>query len=88
MRCKVGDLALIISSIIPENNGKLVRCIRLVDPDEFNFRTDLGPLWEIDTIVGTINGDRVPFIFDCRLMPIRPMPDEALEQPAERSVSV
>ena len=86
MRCKAGDLALVVSSSVPENNGKLVRCIRLVDAAEEGYRTDRGPIWETDTMTRSSRGKIDPFMFDCYLMPIRPLPGEPIEDITERPI--
>lgn len=56
MNCKQGDLAVMVRSRAG-NEGKIVRCIRLVEPGLYPMSTGiparleaaLGPWWEVDT---------------------------------------
>ena len=86
MNCKPGDLALVVSSVVPQNNGKVVQCVRLVNPAAHGYRRDRGPLWETDTITLSSHGHLDPFMFDCHLMPIRPLPGEPIEDITERPI--
>jgi hypothetical protein len=78
MRCKAGDLAMCIGKS-GRNSGKMVTCLHLEDPP-FEMQ-DPGPVWRIDrnlTWAFSNGGGSVeaPYAEDCRLIPIRPDPDE------------
>lgn len=74
MNCKPGDLAVIVRSYAG-NEGKIVRCIRLVDyvcwgrPDGSEV---VAPTWKIDRELRGCRGDVSDQIEDSLLSPIRP----------------
>lgn len=76
LRCKPGQLAMIIKSSVG-NEGKVVRCLRLRPHSEFNFPTEFGPVWEVDTLLLTSHGNWVPAMYDAWLMPLN---DEMVKQ--------
>lgn len=74
MNCKQGDLAIIVRAYNPENLGKIVTCIRLIQPR--NWREPNGsiseePTWEIDIPLRGFSGNASPLICDFQLRPIR-----------------
>lgn len=87
MKCKVGDLALVVGGVI-ENIGKTVTCIAIVsDAEKAAHRPVLrtkGILWRIDTKIswykinpenGQVIGlcpDKLPLCPDHDLMPLSP----------------
>jgi len=75
MNCKPGDLALVVRAALPENVGKVVRCLEIAPAGTEHFDPDEGPVWHIDRKLPTIWGRLVPYAFDRRLMPIRPSED-------------
>lgn len=70
LRCKPGDLAIVVRSLAG-NEGKIVRCIRFLGDVKF-INGDVLPSWEID---GSLIGNRglpTSKVPDCFLHPIRP----------------
>lgn len=82
MRCRQGDLAIIVRSAAHTNHGKMVKCLELLE-DGTAFKLDKGyiglkegPYWRIDRTItlyvrelgGWIVGD---LIKDSYLRPIR-----------------
>ena len=67
LNCKQGDLAVIVRSMAG-NEGKIVRCLRLVfDPSHYFD----GPRWLIDREVPHSTRGTVRTIADCALRPLR-----------------
>jgi hypothetical protein len=87
LRCRPGDLALVLRS---PDWGKLVTCIELIGEDEritFGIGDDNGPVWRIDRKCMWADWGRggleipLPYAPDSALMPIRPEPDPLDEEP-------
>lgn len=77
MRCKVGDLAIIVRSVAG-NEGKIVRCLELVE--DFQWLNADGSesteaAWRIDREIPTWKGRLTVFAKDRYLRPIRPDAD-------------
>lgn len=67
MRCKQGDLAVIVKSGAG-NEGKVVRCLEFLgDIDGF----EIGGRWRIDQTVWTRFGELVSHVADRQLKPLR-----------------
>jgi len=83
MNCKPGDLAVFVRSMAG-NEGKIVRCIRLATEDELSrtgFNQKDGPVWVVDQAMNcTSPGVRLPLGKDRNLRPIRPQPDDAVDE--------
>lgn len=47
-RCKPGDMAIVIDAQNADNIGLIVRVRSLHNPEQANFRVDLGPVWTCD----------------------------------------
>lgn len=82
MNCKPGDLAIIIKSAAG-NEGKIVRCLRLLPNCHWYDKTGKTfsePSWEIDSKIKAFNGKSITVATDSQLRPIRNNPgeDEAL----------
>lgn len=85
LRCKQGDLAIVVGSFWPENNGKVVKCLEFLGDDvsRFGTTTPLKDWWLIDRslTVGSGNGGRhgeYTLAADSVLLPISP-PDNMKE---------
>ncbi len=81
LRCKPGDLALVVKG--PLNSGKLVRVIALEDPPASHMilRCHRGETWRVDQLMhwGVVPGQSLyqwPHAPDSCLLPIRPEPDD------------
>ena len=86
MNCKPGDLAVFVRSKAG-NEGKIVRCIRLATSEEIDrwYHTDKrGPVWLIDQLVVRMYGTSAPLALDVNLRPIRPQPDDAVDEVIQR----
>lgn len=75
MRCKQGDLAIIVKSYAG-NEGKIVRCVKFIGDRSKVYPDGLTRIekncWEIDTHLNTINkGSLSVEVGDNRLRPIR-----------------
>jgi hypothetical protein len=86
MRCRVGDLALVIRDT---DAGKVVTCVALADESErskLGMGDHNGPVWRIDRDCMWADHSRggleipLPYCPDSALMPIRPEPDEEHEE--------
>lgn len=74
MRCKVGDLAVIVSSTYaPQHIGKVVTCVRLHIFDGIEF-------WEIEKPLDNPRGIPYWAVADRRLFPIRDPGDDARDE--------
>lgn len=69
MRCKPGDLAVVVRSYAG-NEGKIVRCVRYAGLVNWRHSGRL-PTWEIDQDLPGFGGHMSPFIADSQLRPIR-----------------
>lgn len=82
MRCKVGDLAVVVGSDC--NDGKIVRCQRVVQRGRIlrvDGRIVEGPVWIVEPQLISWDGETVaPHVPDSYLRPIRDNPgaDETL----------
>lgn len=82
MNCKQGDLAIVVRSSAG-NEGKIVRCLRLiksiiwVDVDGKGSRH---PTWEIDVLLPDWSGIFTNYICDYQLRPIRDPGDDAVDE--------
>jgi hypothetical protein len=86
LRCRPGDLALVLRS---PDWGKIVTCIELIGEDEritFRIGDGKGPVWRIDRECMWADWSHgglevpLPFAPDAALMPIRPEPDPLDEE--------
>jgi hypothetical protein len=79
LNCKQGDLAVIVRSSAG-NEGKVVRCLRLVRQQRFECRltgfSEVADSWETDTMMFGSDGRRDCFVADRNLRPIRDNPGE------------
>lgn len=82
MRCRVGDMALIVESCAG-NEGKIVQCLELAGlqgclaPDG---QVEEGAVWRIDQMLPSWSGTLGHHILDSQLRPLRdPGPDEVDE---------
>jgi hypothetical protein len=91
LRCRPGDLALVIRD---SDAGKVVTCIELADESERSKlgMCDLnGPVWRIDRDCmwadHSSGGLEIPLPYcpDSALMPIRPEPDGEHEESAQET---
>ena len=72
MNCKPGDLAVIVRSFAG-NEGKIVRCIEVVQSHDFSGLSVLGgPRWLIDRPVPLLLCGFTRTVADAALRPIRP----------------
>lgn len=89
MKCKVGDMALVVRSTAG-NEGKTVTCIRhFRGPTIFKWQGKVihlveGDWWELDRslnmmIEDVVYPDHSPFAMDTQLMPIGDAPKEEVE---------
>lgn len=90
LNCKQGDLAIVVKSYAG-NEGKIVRCIRLIPAGFGRFRESLGPLWEVDVELNIVdeNGLKRPPVkiaTDAHLRPIKPL-DELDDVTRDEEVS-
>lgn len=74
MNCKPGDLAIVVKSYTNQE-GMIVRCIRLVDHKYFPGDV----VWLIDKSLKRGN-----WIHDDQLRPIRPQPDDAVDEMVQK----
>ena len=92
MRCKPGDLAVVVKSTAG-NEGKIVRCIRLMtsqECDAFGYRR--GPIWKVEGVLKThrYNGTEWALTDCCPdeiLSPIRDPGDDAVDETLVRKTS-
>jgi hypothetical protein len=47
MKCKLGDLALVIDAVNPENIGRIVSVVRLQNNEDELKIQDLGIIWHV-----------------------------------------
>jgi hypothetical protein len=79
LRCKVGDLAVIVKSAAG-NEGKIVRVVKFVGQAPSNH-VPYNDMWEIDRKLPTNKGNLIDQISDSMLRPIQDsdLDDEALD---------
>jgi hypothetical protein len=73
MNCKQGDLAIVVKSEAG-NEGKIVRCVRLIGERDLIGRSGdvlRGAVWEIDVPLPDWGGRLFPTVSDDQLRPIR-----------------
>jgi hypothetical protein len=84
LRCRSGDLALVLRST---DAGKLVTCLALITEQEratIGIADHNGPVWRIDRECVWNDWDEgvmLPYCPDSALLPIRPEPDPLDEEP-------
>ena len=74
MRCKQGDLAIVVKSKAG-NEGKVLTCLKLATPEdlEAHFLHSDVPVWHVDVLIkNKTNGRSYKFVRDQNLKPIRP----------------
>ncbi len=85
MNCKKNEFAVVIKGL---STGKFCTVLRLATYDEaaeLGFRIDLdGPLWLTDREFLNTWGTFDPYMFDSYLRPIRPQPDDAVDEVIQR----
>ena len=83
MNCKQGDVAVIVRSYAG-NEGKIVRCLRLLKNDMawvgIDGITEKFPTWEIDRQLKGWKGDTSCYVADYKLRPIRDPGDDATDE--------
>ena len=75
LNCTVGDLAIMVRSEAG-NEGKIVRCVRLVGKKNVVLRDKrivASWVWKIDSLLPSWSGEASNRIEDCLLRPIRPL---------------
>ena len=76
LNCKQGDLAIVVYSVCG-NEGKIVRCLKLLPAGHDQSNPKLGPLWEVDVELNRVMAggakDLVRLAPDSALRPIRPL---------------
>ena len=75
LNCKAGDLAIVVRSQAG-NEGKIVRCVRLVGERNILLRDGrmvTSWVWEIDSLLPSWGGQVSNLVEDCLLRPIRPL---------------
>ena len=77
LNCKQGDLAIVVHSMCG-NEGKIVRCLKLLPAGHGRAHPKLGPLWEVDVelnrvLVSGAKGSPARMVPDSALRPIRPL---------------
>lgn len=86
MNCKPGDLAIIVKSWAG-NEGKIVQCVKylgiLATSDAFGNTTN-EPCWAIDRPLQDAVGGVDNILCDDQLRPIRPQPDDAVDEVIQR----
>lgn len=97
MRCKPGDLAVVVRSSCG-NEGRVVKCLRLDRGKRMLCRNGsiyVGPLWEIDPPLTTWAGNLTSYARDDQLRPLRDNDGEdemlriaGLPQPTEHGLTV
>jgi hypothetical protein len=70
MNCKQGDLAIIVRSVAG-NEGKIVRCLRLVPWGHDGGRKFEGPRWIVDRPLPASRGLPITSVADFSMRPIR-----------------
>lgn len=85
LKCKQGDMALIIKSTNNFNTGRIVTCINFVGDISNKFNVTSGNYWEIDISLqyfqemgdGSIRPTyHIPYIDDNRLLPLPPLKED------------
>lgn len=82
MNCKQGDLAIVVNSLCG-NEGKIVRCLRLLPAHRWEFPDGsivIKPSWEIDISLPSFDGSCTTRVADDRLRPIRDPGDDAVDE--------
>lgn len=86
MNCKPGDLAIIIASSAG-NEGKIVRCVRLLKANDYWFKPSgqryADATWEIDRLLPDYAGHLGNTIGDSQLRPIRDPSEDAKDETLE-----
>lgn len=75
MKCKPGDMAIVIGGTKGTQIGRVVTCIRLLERHEHFAREQGGPVWLVDTELwwdGSRGLTQQPWAFDKWLLPINP----------------
>jgi hypothetical protein len=83
MKCKPGDMCVVLPGANGSNAGKLVTTIRLLGDHEHTCRS-FGPMWLVDRDLSFTNclDERhwYPWAPDKCLLPIKPKGDEVTER--------
>lgn len=83
MNCKPGDLAIVVRSYAG-NEGKIVRCVRLLSEAQLwegpGIDSLISPDWEVDLPLRNCGGGMQSSIPDCLLRPIRDPGDDAVDE--------
>lgn len=79
MNCKQGDLAVVIEGAAV---GYIVTCVARYDGPWFDM--DYEPGWKVDRPIPKMGGRPEAFIYDKGLRPIRPQPDDAVDEVIQR----
>ena len=74
LRCKPGDLAIVVRSSKPANTWGIGRIVQIIEPASITYAE--GPAWLVSpTLVGP-RGEAYNHVLDTCLRPIRPDADE------------
>lgn len=81
MNCRPGDMAIVVRSSVG-NEGKILRCLRLVRMSVMmkNFEVKEAWCWETDSRLPSCHGTPTRFVRDSNLRPIRDPGDDAVDE--------
>lgn len=68
MRCKVGDMAIVVRSKAG-NEGKICTCLKMYPAGYDGIREEFGPIWEVDTEMNGVWFNDSLLIIGCKTMP-------------------
>lgn len=90
MKCKQGDLAIVVKSAEGQNVGRIVTCVKFLgtvygkNPTTGReFRILQTDLWELDQALSYTNGQELPYASDECLMPIGSIYNNVVQKEAE-----
>lgn len=86
MNCKQGDLAMLRRARLPENLGKIVRCVTLIPTMELDYPNGsrvVHSVWVIEPKLLSWDGTMSSFVPDLLLRPIRDPGDDARDETLE-----
>lgn len=74
LRCRVGDLAIVVRSSKPENTWGIGRIVQVIEPASIAYAE--GPAWRVSPHLVGPRGIAYANVLDTCLRPIRPGADE------------